>query len=64
MNLAGQCTPCREGTGWMFRMLEKMVYGKAEIQDIDKLFDVSKQVEGHTICAFGRCCCLANSRID
>ena len=49
----GQCTPCREGTGWMFRMLEKMIYGKAQIQDIDKLLDVSKQVEGHTICAFG-----------
>ena len=49
----GQCTPCREGTGWMFRMIEKMIYGNAKLEDIDKLFDVTKQVEGHTICAFG-----------
>ena len=49
----GQCTPCREGTGWMFRMVEKMVYGNAKVEDIDKLMDVTKQVEGHTICAFG-----------
>ena len=49
----GQCTPCREGTGWLFRMLEKMVQGNAKIEDIDKLYNVSKQVEGHTICAFG-----------
>ena len=49
----GQCTPCREGTGWMFRMMEKMVKGNAELNDIDKLLDVSKQIEGHTICALG-----------
>ena len=49
----GQCTPCREGTGWMYRMMEKIIYGKAELEDIDKLIDVTKQVEGHTICAFG-----------
>ena len=49
----GQCTPCREGTGWMFRMMEKMIYGNAENDDIDKLLDVTKQIEGHTICALG-----------
>ena len=49
----GQCTPCREGTGWMFRIMEKMIYGKLKIKDIDKLVDVTKQIEGHTICAFG-----------
>ena len=47
----GQCTPCREGTGWMFRMMEKMVKGTAQVNDIDKLLDVTKQIEGHTICA-------------
>ncbi len=49
----GQCTPCREGTGWIYRMMEKMVKGSAKISDIDKLLEVTKQVEGHTICAFG-----------
>ena len=49
----GQCTPCREGTGWMFRMMEKMVKGDAKVNDIDKLLDVTKQIEGHTICALG-----------
>ena len=49
----GQCTPCREGTGWMFRMMKKMIVGNLEINDIDKLLDVTKQVEGHTICALG-----------
>jgi NADH-quinone oxidoreductase subunit F len=49
----GQCTPCREGTGWMWRMMEKLSIGDAEVGDIDKLIDVTKQVEGHTICALG-----------
>jgi NADH-quinone oxidoreductase subunit F len=49
----GQCTPCREGTGWMWRILERMVTGDAEIEEIDMLHDVSKQIEGHTICALG-----------
>ncbi len=49
----GQCTPCREGTGWMWRVLERMAEGRAEIREIDLLFDVTKQVEGHTICALG-----------
>jgi len=49
----GQCTPCREGTGWMFRVLERMQRGEAEKREIDLLFKVTKQVEGHTICALG-----------
>ena len=49
----GQCTPCREGTGWMFRMMKKMIDGNVHHEDIDKLLDVTKQVEGHTICALG-----------
>ncbi len=49
----GQCTPCREGTGWMWRVMERMVLGKARIEEIDALYDVTKQVEGHTICALG-----------
>lgn len=49
----GQCTPCREGTGWMWRVMERMVTGEAETSEIDMLLDVSKQVEGHTICALG-----------
>jgi NADH-quinone oxidoreductase subunit F len=49
----GQCTPCREGTGWMWRVLERMERGQAEKREIDLLFDVTKQIEGHTICALG-----------
>lgn len=49
----GQCTPCREGTGWMYRMMERLVKGDADIEEIDTLHDVTKQVEGHTICALG-----------
>ena len=49
----GQCTPCREGTGWMFRMMDRMVRGEAEAHEIDTLWEVTKQVEGHTICALG-----------
>ena len=49
----GQCTPCREGTGWMWRVLERMVKGQAEPEEIDLLLEVSTQVEGHTICALG-----------
>ena len=49
----GQCTPCREGTGWMWRVLERMVKGEAEKSEIDMLLDVTHQVEGHTICALG-----------
>ncbi|NVK46181.1 MAG: NADH-quinone oxidoreductase subunit NuoF [Rhodobacteraceae bacterium] len=49
----GQCTPCREGTGWMMRVMDRLVTGDAEIEEIDMLLDVTKQVEGHTICALG-----------
>jgi NADH-quinone oxidoreductase subunit F len=49
----GQCTPCREGTGWMMRVMNRMVQGRAELSEIDTLEQVTKQVEGHTICALG-----------
>jgi NADH-quinone oxidoreductase subunit F len=49
----GQCTPCREGTGWMWRVMMRLVEGKARIEEIDELLEVTKQVEGHTICALG-----------
>lgn len=49
----GQCTPCREGTGWMWRVMERLAVGKAQKREIDMLLSVSKQVEGHTICALG-----------
>ena len=48
----GQCTPCREGTGWMWRVLERMAAGEAESVEIDQLLDVAGQMEGHTICTF------------
>jgi NADH-quinone oxidoreductase subunit F len=49
----GQCTPCREGTGWMWRVMERMAAGQAEMSEIDMLLEVTTQVEGHTICALG-----------
>ncbi|WJS98292.1 NADH-quinone oxidoreductase subunit NuoF [Novosphingobium humi] len=49
----GQCTPCREGTGWMWRVMERLRKGDADVQEIDMLWNVTKQVEGHTICALG-----------
>jgi NADH-quinone oxidoreductase subunit F len=49
----GQCTPCREGTGWMYRVMTRLVRGDAELEEIDTLLDVTYQVEGHTICALG-----------
>jgi NADH-quinone oxidoreductase subunit F len=49
----GQCTPCREGTGWMWRVMMRMVRGEATVEEIDTLEDVTRQVEGHTICALG-----------
>ena len=49
----GQCTPCREGTGWMWRVMTRMAEGRAQKREIDMLLDVTKQVEGHTICALG-----------
>ncbi len=49
----GQCTPCREGSGWMWRILERIAKGEATKDDIKLLSEVTKQIEGHTICAFG-----------
>ncbi|MEN1729023.1 MAG: NADH-ubiquinone oxidoreductase-F iron-sulfur binding region domain-containing protein, partial [Pseudomonadota bacterium] len=49
----GQCTPCREGTGWMYRVLERIESGKGRPEDIDLLESAAGQIEGHTICAFG-----------
>ena len=49
----GQYTPCREGTGWMWRMMERLVRGEAESHEIDTLEQVTRQIEGHTICALG-----------
>jgi len=49
----GQCTPCREGMGWMWRVLTRMAEGRAHKKEIDMLMEVTTQIEGHTICAFG-----------
>ena len=49
----GQCTPCREGTGWMWRMMKKIGSGDASPSDVETLLELTKQVEGHTICALG-----------
>jgi NADH-quinone oxidoreductase subunit F len=49
----GQCTPCREGTGWLWRMMIRMGEGRAALEEIDLLQDVTKEIEGHTICALG-----------
>jgi NADH-quinone oxidoreductase subunit F len=49
----GQCTPCREGTGWLYRMLSRIVDGKGREEDLDYLLDVANKIEGHTICALG-----------
>jgi NADH-quinone oxidoreductase subunit F len=49
----GQCTPCREGTGWLYRMLSRIVEGRGTEEDLDKLKQVADKIEGHTICALG-----------
>ncbi|MDE2345819.1 MAG: NADH-quinone oxidoreductase subunit F, partial [Gammaproteobacteria bacterium] len=49
----GQCTPCREGTGWMHRVISRIEHGQGRQQDLDMLVGISKNIEGHTICAFG-----------
>ncbi|MGH7069202.1 MAG: NADH-quinone oxidoreductase subunit NuoF [Acetobacteraceae bacterium] len=49
----GQCTPCREGTGWLMRVMDRLVEGRAEIEEIDTLDKVTRLIEGHTICALG-----------
>ena len=49
----GQCSPCREGTGWMYRILKNIEYGKGEMKDIDLLWDIQRRIEGNTICPLG-----------
>ena len=49
----GQCTPCREGTGWMWRVMRRLEVGNAQVPEIDLLQEVTKEIEGHTICALG-----------
>ena len=49
----GQCTPCREGTGWLYRMLTRIVEGKGKLEDLNRLDDVASKIEGRTICALG-----------
>jgi NADH-quinone oxidoreductase subunit F len=49
----GQCTPCREGTGWLHRMLTRILEGRGKLDDLQLLLDVANRIEGHTICAFG-----------
>jgi len=53
MESCGQCTPCREGTGWMHRVLQRIVDGKGTMKDLELLRSAAGQIEGHTICAFG-----------
>ena len=49
----GQCTPCREGTGWMYKILKKIESGQGEMKDIDLLWDIQRKIEGNTICPLG-----------
>jgi NADH-quinone oxidoreductase subunit F len=49
----GQCTPCREGTGWLNRMIKRILLGQGRAADLDLLVDVANRIEGHTICALG-----------
>jgi NADH-quinone oxidoreductase subunit F len=49
----GQCTPCREGTGWMHRIIKRIMDGRGRQEDLDMLVDVAGRIEGHTICALG-----------
>ncbi|MDZ5761572.1 NADH-quinone oxidoreductase subunit NuoF [Lyticum sinuosum] len=49
----GQCTPCREGTGWIYRIMSRIADGNGSIEDLETLFQITKQIEGHTICALG-----------
>ena len=53
MESCGQCTPCREGTGWLYRMLTRMLAGKGRLEDIERLSSVATKIEGRTICALG-----------
>ena len=49
----GQCTPCREGTGWLYRMLTRIVEGRGQYEDLEKLDSVASKIMGRTICALG-----------
>lgn len=49
----GQCTPCREGTGWLYRIMKRFVSGNFKFEEIDQIISITKQIEGHTICALG-----------
>ncbi len=49
----GQCSPCREGTGWMYKILKNLEYGKGKMSDIDLLWDIQRKIEGNTICPLG-----------
>jgi len=49
----GQCSPCREGTGWMYKILKNLEYGKGKLSDIDLLWDIQRKIEGNTICPLG-----------
>ncbi|MFT4203764.1 MAG: NADH-quinone oxidoreductase subunit NuoF [Chitinophagaceae bacterium] len=49
----GQCSPCREGTGWMYRILKNIEYGKGKKEDVDLLWDIQRRIEGNTICPLG-----------
>ncbi len=49
----GQCSPCREGTGWMYKILKNIEYGKGKLSDIDLLWDIQRRIEGNTICPLG-----------
>ncbi len=60
----GQCTPCREGTGWMMRVMARLVEGNASVEEIDMLLDVTKQVEGPYDLRAGRCGRMADPRLD
>jgi NADH-quinone oxidoreductase subunit F len=49
----GQCTPCREGTGWLYRMVDRIEHGRGKMEDLSKLDDVAENIQGRTICALG-----------
>jgi NADH-quinone oxidoreductase subunit F len=49
----GQCTPCREGTGWLWRIVQRIEHGQGRQEDLDRLVQAASQIEGHTICALG-----------
>jgi NADH-quinone oxidoreductase subunit F len=49
----GQCTPCREGTGWLYRMVDRIERGQGRMEDLDALVSVSDNIQGRTICALG-----------